>query len=198
MPSSLNGRHDADRTTMLNTIGVGLEVVGLAMTLVGAWQTWHRLADPGERPWSAPVRAAVSLARSVWTALGRQVRRLLRRHPEPIVLRPEPIRASIRLSGDLSLSVDYAALPSDTEEALRALDDRTRRTRTDIDAHANSSAREIAGLRQSHEALEERMEREIERVRRTGERTAIEGLKLQFLGFPVVLAGLVLQGIASL
>jgi hypothetical protein len=174
---------------MLNGFGVALEVIGVAIALTGAWQTWRDLADPGEQPWSPLVRAGRRTARKISDA----TRRLLRR---PRNIRVE-VGGTITAVGSLRARarVGYGPLPGTTGAAIGMLGKRSRELREALSDEQDAREDAVERLEKSIAETGERAERSLDDYRRSAATSTLDGLRLQFIGFPIVLFGLLLQGI---
>lgn len=176
----------------INWLGVAFEIVGLAISGVGLWQTWREFATPNERflgPIVDGTRAAFSAGVAAVESL---VRRILRRPAKPIVVQVGV--ADMALTTDrLSVRIGYGSLSSEVQTALAELH---RRTQELMDKHTRVDER-LAGETEAREeamrAVKEELARSLASHESREQRVAVGGVRTQSAGLFLVVLGLVLQ-----
>jgi hypothetical protein len=175
----------------LNILGAFVQVIGVSVALIGAWRSWQRFGDEGlADPVMLPIRRA---ARRVWVGLERVARRLLRRpvHKEA--------HAGVAMGLGVALNArgrkQFRVLPGDLDPtaAIGELDERTRELMDRANDLRDQLADETALIRQEAAGIADRLSQTRQELEARDRAIARDGIRLQFVGLALVLAGFVLQ-----
>jgi hypothetical protein len=177
----------------INWLGVAFEVVGLSISGIGLWATWHEFAPANEpflRPLVDPTRAAFTALRVNLETLARRVLRL---PPKATVIHAQTLQATASVAGRLSLRLGYGNLSDDVQAALAELH---RRTQQLMDMHSRTDERladERAAREQAIKVMSDELAASVGRLEGRGQRIAVGGIRMQTAGLFLVMFGLMLQ-----
>lgn len=180
----------------LSLIGAWLEVVGLAIAILGAWQTWKSVAETGEYPWTAVVVAIRASVRSAATAIESRIRRMLGK-PKPVIVNPGAVSIKGQAFPARAI-IGYGPLAADFAAALKQLDERTRELLGAIASERHEREQAIADVGSAVSEAAERAAADLRKWQASYRKATIEGLKTQFLGYPIVFVGPALQALSRL
>ena len=184
-------------STLLNLLGVGLEVVGLVVAAIGGLQTWREFGPPGEGLLD-PIGRAARAARDASTARVVGWWRRLRRKPRSVLALAGYASGTASMNARLRTRKGYGPLPVETGDAIRMLGERTEELLGRVQDGRDAAEDEIAKVREEIAELSGEVELVSAKQEADTRRVAIGGIRLQMLGFFVVGIGLALQLAASL
>ena len=177
----------------LQLVGIGLQVVGVALTGYGSGRTFREFASSEERFWSwliAPSQTWVG-QRARW--LSTQVRRLLRRPGRKVAL-----AGVARGGGKVNARAQIAYGPIDQADLLKAVIELERRIGELVKMLGALQERvedQSNAARDATVALRTEMETKVAELRASDRRVAIGGLRPLLLGLTLNVVGLLLIGV---
>ncbi|MBB5791770.1 hypothetical protein [Jiangella mangrovi] len=175
------------------SIAMAFDLLGLLLAAIGFNQTWNehgvgKLWDPWRKKGRVARRRLVT-----W------VRRVLRRPAKHATVRPATARLNVTL-GAAAIGTVLPRLPdvADLTAFAAAVQERLNELNAQANRHEGELRKEIRARELAESDMRADLGREIRRVEGLTKRIATGGLRMQIVGWSLVLVGTVLGGVANL
>src|SRR3990172_8401801 len=177
---------------VLISVGVALQVSGLAVTGWGVRRAWRDFGT--EEFWSPVINLLRALG--VWVL---QKYRILFRRPRSATVSPGYIGLGVHVTAGGRGRKGYRVIPSDqgVEDSITELDQRTRELLERIQKELERVDESLAGMTSEIGALRREVDEGIARLEESDRKVAIGGLRLEAVGLFLLVVGVVVQSLGS-
>ncbi|HVM31442.1 MAG TPA: hypothetical protein VM305_11810 [Candidatus Limnocylindrales bacterium] len=179
----------------LLVLGLGLQLIGAVLAVLGLRKTWRQFAPSDASLGEAIWREVSVMAREAWTRtrqrLDRFLDRLLRRRRNVVV----NVEGALMAVGTLNATVirGYGPLPRAAKAALPVVHERLNELRGELDTLAGR----LGGATGEMERIEKRLDEAKQALEERDEKIAIGGIPLAVAGLSLVAIGVVAQLVAE-
>jgi len=177
--------------TVLNYVGVALQLAGVLISAAGLVATWREFAPPGERFFAPVVDPLVLLVRTAFSWSADAARKILRRPIQGKVASVQ-MGATVTATGSLGMTVTIAPLPQDTRAALVALHERAQMLTDMLMDTRGRIEEEFAARANEDERIREEQRLAVAKLESIDRSLAIGGLRTQAFGVFLTVLGIVL------